>query len=563
MRFPSDEEVLQEFRNKPDAVPRSEFLRELEKKLVTVDEKYRSKQKVRRTIARLGVSVAMLLAVFLLSPVFTRIITNPDAIMTTQPEAPPLVLKGQELKLEEISPAAKKTLEKLFQLVPELKTLESEVIGQEDGLYGIHFYPKGQEDEEEYITVEMMAATGKLSYFEIEEVKDAASPTEEQAKQYSSSFLQALLGDEFKRYQVSQTRANDWNTITYMRYENGLPVFSDRYVVGVNSKGVEYVNTFEGAPLHIPSTSYAKPGTILSEEEITEKVASLMELTYIAVEKNTGKPSMGYSLQTTGYLDAVTGEEVWSTSSHKSLYSDPISVTPGGKKVNVQTEEELAKALAEQFQVNLSGFDLTLEGRPPKEMKGEQSTNYKAKEGRGRVTVYTRDGVIRGFQVRRGVETAESTQHQNYPTNARFTYDEAREMAVQFLQPYLDKSVTELKIEQNKFMMPSATSYSFSFYALHQGVIVGDQQYLVNVDAQSGEIVNFMDYFASPTEPFPDLDKAMTKEEAAKQFLQSRPVTLGYVLPVVNEKVQQKPLLVYSVDRITGFMVNAITGKIY
>ncbi|MGF9906110.1 YcdB/YcdC domain-containing protein [Brevibacillus porteri] len=561
MKFPSDEEVLQEFRNRPDAVPRSEFLHTLERKLIEVDQQHRSRSKTRRTTIRLGLSAAVLLAVFLLAPIFTRLITHPESIMTTQPEAP-LVLKGQQLKLAEVSPAAKQTLEKLFNLVPELKAMEPNVIGKEDGIYEIVFYQKEQEKVQRYASVEMGAVTGKMSRYENEKAMNdgTPSPTEEQAKQVSAAFLQALLGDEFKQYQVSQTNGNDWDAVTYTRYANGLPVFSDRYVVGVNSNIVTYVNTFEAAPLQISSESFAEPDSVLSKEELSEKVASLMELAYFASSRHTGKPSLTFSLQTTGYVNAVTGEEVWGEASHKSRYSAPIPVTPGGKKVTVQTEEEVAEAVAEQFQVNLDGLLLT---GGKKTMKGEQMTTYKAKEGLGRVTVYSNNGVITGFQVRRSKETASSTQHQNNPVNAQLSYEEAKERAVQFLQPYLDSSVKELKIDETQMSMPSATAYSFTFYALHNGVVVADQHYLVNVDGQTGEIVNFMDYFTSPTESFPELDTALSREEAAKRFLQSHPVELGYVLPVADGKLQQKPLLVYTVDTISGFRLDAVTGKAF
>ncbi|MCC8438477.1 hypothetical protein HP567_028470 [Brevibacillus sp. M2.1A] len=174
---------------------------------------------------------------------------------------------------------------------------------------------------------------------------------------------------------------------------------------------------------------------------------------------------------------------------------------------------------------------------------------------------YSNNGVITGFQVRRGTETARSTQHQNNPVNAQLSYEEAKEKAVQFLQPYLDSRVKELKTDETEMSMPSATAYSFTFYVLHNGVIVADQQYLVNVDGQTGEIVNFMDYFTSPTESFPELDTVISRKEAAKQFLQSHPVELGYVLPIADGKPQQKPLLVYTVDTISGFRLDAVTGK--
>ncbi|MED1801391.1 YcdB/YcdC domain-containing protein [Brevibacillus porteri] len=562
MKFPSDEEVLQEFRNRPDAVPRSEFLHTLERKLVEVEQQHRSRSKMRRTTIRLGLSAAVLLAVFFLAPIFTRLITHPESIMTTKPEAP-LVLKGQQLKLAEVSPAVKQTLEKLFNLVPELKTMEPKVIGKEDGVYEIVFYQKEQGKEQRYVSVEMVAATGKISNYENEKAmnEEAPSPTEEEAKQMSAAFLQALLGDEFKQYQVSQNANNDWSSVAYTRYENGLPVFLDRYYVGVNSKGVTYVNTPEGAQPPVSSEAFPKPGTFLSEEEVIAKVASLIELTY-SLEKDTGKPLLTYSLETTGYFHAETGEDVESVSSHTSRYSDVISVKPGGKKLAARDADEVAKVMAEEFGIDMNGVSFEADERILPDKKGVEGTLYKSSGGTEKIMVYTNNKELTGFQIRGKIETASSTQHDNKPANAKLTYEEAKEKAVQFLEPYLDSSVKELKIDESQIMMPTSTAYSFSFFALHDGVVVTDQNYLVNVDGQTGQIVNFMDNFMKPIGPFPDLDTAISREEAVKQFLQSHPVELGYILPVEKETLQLRPLPVYSVDTRAYFLLDAISGKL-
>ncbi|MEJ8545185.1 YcdB/YcdC domain-containing protein [Brevibacillus borstelensis] len=562
MKFPSDEEVLQEFRNRPDAAPRSEFLQTLEDKLVNFEKKWRRRQKIRRATIGAGVSAAVVLAVFLLTPIVTQIIQNPDSIVTNQPETP-LVMKGQKLKPEEVSPKAKQTLERLYRLVPELAEMEPEVYGKEDGIYAVSFYQMEQGKKRLYASAEIVAHTGKVRSYENEDAfgEDAASPTEEQAMQASAAFLQVLLADEFKQYRASQTSSDDWDAVTYTRYENGLPVFSDRYVVGVNSKGVIYVNSLEGGPLSISSGRFAKPGTVLSAEELAARVASLMELSYSASDRRTGKPSLTYSLQATGFLNAESGEEVGDDSGSKSRYSDPIPVTPGGRKITVQTAKDVAKALAEEFQVNVDGIDFAADEQAPAGDNGRQETVYKSMGGKSRVTVYTENKKIMGFQIRRGLETASSTKHDNHPANPRLSYEEARERAVQYLQPYLDPSVTEVKMDESQMLMPSDTAYSFSFYALHDGVVVSDQHYLVNVDGQTGEIVNFMDYFTTPSAPFPDLRAAISKESAAKKFLQSHPAVLGYMLSGGNEKPEATPLLVFSLDKTSPFLVDAVSGE--
>lgn len=562
MKFPSDEEVLQEFRNRPDAVPSSEFLHTLEGKLVAFEASQRKQRKVWRATVRLSLSVAVLVGVFLLAPSVTKLIMNPASLFPNQSEAP-LVVEGQKVRVEDLSPAAKQTLDKLLELVPELKKMKTEAYGEKGGIYAISFKQMEQEKELLFATVEVVAASGKMKSFDKMKVtnEEAGMPTEQQAKQVSAAFLQELLGAEFARYQASQTGSEDWQAVTYTRYENGFPVFSDRYVVGVSGNEVSYVNTFEGVPLRLPAESFSKPDSIMSEAEVLAKVASLMELGYFAVDRATGKPSLRYSLESTGYLHAETGKEVWGEASNKSKYSDPIPVTPGGRKITVLTMQEVAKAMSEEFQVNMNGFALAGKEQTSTEMMGEQQTIFEEQGKKGRILVYTNNQKIRGFQIRHGFEKAGAGQRSTQPENAWLSYAEARDRAIQFLQPYLDRGVTALKIDESEISMPYESAYSFNFFALHDGVVVHDQNYLVNVDSQTGEIVNFMDYYTSQAAPFPDVNTAIAKEAAAQAFLQSHPAVLGYVLPVENGKMTEKPLLVYSLDVQSFFMLDAVSGK--
>lgn len=490
------------------------------------------------------------------------------SLLTTTPmwAAPPAMIalaqanQGQEVKL---TPAAEKTLQTLYSIYPEMRGMNKMIHLSENGVYQLRFDKKISPDKQQlYSFVDLDATTGALRSFTNEpEMGKESKPTEAVAKQKSAAFLQKFLGADLNNYKAAQTGQGDWDAMTYTRYENGLPVFSDYYVVGVNNTGVTYVNASEGAPLRVSSSLFAKPGKGLSKEAITSKVASLMELTYFASARETGKPSLTYSLESTGYVDAATGVEVISASSHKSRYSDVIAVKPGGKKFTVSNGDEAARVLSEEFHVNMKGISLETDNKTPAEMKGDQETIYRSKGGNGTVTVYTNNKEVTGFQIRGKIDTVSSIQHENKPANAQLTYEQAKEKALQFLQPYLDASVNEMKIDQSMILMPSATAYSFSFFALHDGVVVNDQMYLVNVDGQTGEIVNFMDYFTKPIAPFPDKKKAITREAVAKQFLTEHPAALGYMFPVQNEKVQPKPQLVYSLDTRSLFSLDAITGK--
>ncbi|MGK5510276.1 YcdB/YcdC domain-containing protein [Brevibacillus formosus] len=469
--------------------------------------------------------------------------------------------QGQQVKLP---PAAEQTLQTLYAIQPELKSMDMKIDGPNNGVYELRFDKRMAPGKMElYAMVGLDATTGALHSYENEQEmqKQNNQPSEAVAKQKTAAFLQKLLGDDFKKYKATQTRKGKWDAVTYTRHEHGVPVFTDRYVVGVNSTSVMYVNTFEGAPLRAASSLFAEPGKVMSKDEVTGKVAALMELTYNARKKETGKPALKYSLESTGYLNAATGEEIESASSRKSRYSETIAVQPGGKKFTASNADEAARVLTEEFQIKMDGITLETDTHTPAEMKGEGETIYRSKGRDGKITVYTTNNEVTGFQVRGKIESASAKQHNNKPANAQLTYEEAKEKAVQFLQPYLDSSVKEMKIDKIKIAMSSATTYSFSFYALYDGVIVTDQHYLVNVDGQTGEIVNFMDSFTKPTAPFPDKKTAISKEAAAKQFLKDRPAVLGYIFPVQNDKVQAMPTLVYSIDAVSYFSLDAVTGK--
>ncbi|NQF16310.1 hypothetical protein HPY31_20725 [Brevibacillus sp. HB1.3] len=459
-----------------------------------------------------------------------------------------------------LPPAAEQTLQTLYTLQPDLKSMDLMINPPKNGVYELLFNSTDQ--KERYARLLLDAETGALHTYENEyEAKQKNKPSAAVAKQNADALLQALLGDDFNKYRASQ-ESNDWQ-VTYTRYENGLPVFTDRYVVGVNGKGVMYVDTLEGAPLRASSELFVQPGKVLVEAKLPEKVASFMELTYSAHEKATGKPALTYSLKSSGYMNAVTGEKVESASSHTSRYSDVIAVKPGGKRFAARNADDVKRVLAEQFQINMEGIGFDMDERILPEKKGVEGTLFKSKGGADKILVYTNNKDVTGFQIRREGGAATATQHQNHPENVQLTYEEAKEKAVQFLQPYLDASVKKLKIDQSKISMPTATAYSFSFFALHDGVVVSDQEYLVNVDGQTGEIVNFMDYFTKPTAPFPDKKKAISKEAAAKLFLKAHPTELGYVFPVQNKKVQAQPVPVYSIDTRSYFKLDAVTGKAF
>ncbi|AKF92787.1 YcdB/YcdC domain-containing protein [Brevibacillus laterosporus] len=562
MRFPSDEELLQEFRNKPDAQPRAEFIHSLERTLLAEGSKQRKRQKIRRLTIRMGISAVFLFAILWVSTPFIQTIIN-HVMEVTKPTAIPLVTKNQKLKLEDISTPSKQTLDKLFILVPKLKDLDAKVYGKEDGIYEITFYQKINGKERLYASVELYAETGGLLGYENDMLnrEQTDPPSEEVAKQQSAAFLQVLLGKDFKKYKASKTsKDNSWDAVTYTRYENEMPVFLDRYVVGVNAKGVTYVNAGDTAPLRASSTVFHKPEKILSKEEITKEVASHMELSY-RIDPASRKPRLVYSLESTGYLDAGTGKEVQGVDSNKTTYSDPIAVTPGGKRVTAKNPEEVAKALADHFHVDVQGAAFTVDTRTPADMKSANETIYESKSGGKRITVYVHDNIIAGFQIRNKVELASEAQHNNQPKNAKISYREAQEKAVQYLQPYLDQSVKALKIDRNQVRMANSTAYSFVFLPVHDGVPVTNQTYLVNVDGQTGEIVNFMDGFDKLHAPFPDKKLAISKEAAAEAFLKQYPVQLGYLFPMENNKLLAKPLLVYSLEMIFSSSLDGQTGK--
>ncbi|MGG0795114.1 YcdB/YcdC domain-containing protein [Brevibacillus laterosporus] len=464
-----------------------------------------------------------------------------------------------------LPPAGEKTLSILYTLQPELKGMTRKVEKSRNGVYNVSFYQKIETDKKRlYASVELDEHTGALhSYDNDQEMSDGnkGTLTEEFAKQKSAAFLQVLLGKDFKKYKASKTsKDNSWDAVTYTRYENEMPVFLDRYVVGVNAKGVTYVNAGDTAPLRASSTVFHKPEKILSKEEITKEVASHMELSY-RIDPVSGKPMLVYSLESTGYLDAGTGKEVQGVDSIKTTYSDPIAVTPGGKQVTAKNPEEVAKALADHFHVDVQGAAFTVDTRTPADMKSANETIYESKSGGRRITVYVHDDIITGFQIQNKVELASEAQHNNQPKNAKISYREAQEKAVQYLQPYLDQSVKVLKVDRNQVRMANSTAYSFVFLPVRDGVPVTNQTYLVNVDGQTGEIVNFMDGFDKLHAPFPDKKLAISKEAAAEAFLKQYPVQLGYLFPMENNKLLAKPVLVYSLEMIFSSSLDGQTGK--
>ncbi|MDN9011773.1 YcdB/YcdC domain-containing protein [Brevibacillus laterosporus] len=561
MRFPSDEELLQEFRNKPDAQPRAEFMHSLERALLAEGSKQHKRQKIRRLTIRMGISAVFLFAILWVTTPFIQTIINHE-MEVTKPTAIPLVTKNQKLKLEDISTPSKKTLAKILSLVPELKELEADVYGKEDGVYEITFDQKVNGKERVYASVELHAGTGRLLGFDCDTPsgEQTDSTSEEVARQKSAAFLQELIGDELARYKVGPISNNDWTSVRYDRYVNNIPVINDYYVVGVNKYGnVTYVNVGKATLNNIGDEGFPAPAQAIPKEEIEKNLTPFMELFYEVDPKKARESKLYYSPNFSSYLDALTGREVEDELQRtKDYYSPIIDVTPGGRQIVAKSSEQVAKVLTEEFHIDVQGMTFTV----TQETTDSPQKTYHARLNEKNIEVYTVNDLLSGFQVRKEIEVLNEIQHDNTPANARITVQEAEKKAITFLQPYLNQQVKQLKIKRGEYFMTSKYAYSFSFYVIHDGIPAIDQQYLVNVDGRTGEIVNFMDYFSEPLTKLPNKREAVSKEAVAKEYLTYNPLVLHYLFPTKNGQMASRPMLVYMPnDVFAGRWIDAFSGK--
>ncbi|MBY0087081.1 hypothetical protein HP567_028245 [Brevibacillus sp. M2.1A] len=564
MNTPNDEQFFAALPRSKDAEPRSEFVEALEAKLV---QRARTKtNRPKRIVLKLAtwtVSAATVAAAVWMMGVTPEIFKQ--SRFESQAHLVPRSFSSTEITESELSQAAIRTLEKLYEKYPPFREAEKRVYVTKAPreVYNIDFRTFSNKDRTEvslYARAKLDAKSGLLLGFDLEKIpgqeKVEGVPSKERIERQAKAFMEPFLGKNLEQYRIEQVDGQEGaDTVSHeavrlQRYVNDVQVEGDNYGIGMSDAGhIRYVNSGDSTGMNLDTGQFPSIAERPSPKKTESGLAEVMQLTY----QRGGKKDVDYVLRYTenfsGYLDARTGKEVKTTLWRGESFRDSIAVNPGGKKTMVASAKEAAAAM-EFFGQKVEGFTFT-GSNVPDYMMGDNEREYQAKKGERFMQLTTVNNRAAAFKI------SYPELREGDPTLA---VAELQERAILFLEPYLDSRVKTVRMQEQIYVM--GRQVELKFVREVNGVMVPDQYYKVTIDGQTGEIIGVNLTFPHEQETFPDASKVISAEEAARVYLQHKSLSPRYLFPLENNRIQEQPILVYSAEILkSNGDVDAITGE--
>lgn len=565
MNNPNDEQFYAALPRSKDAEPRSEFVEALEAKLLQrARTKTNRRKKIGLKLATWTVSAATVAAgVWMIG-------VNPEILTQSRVEAQaylvPRSFSSTEITESELSQAAIRTLEKLYEKYPLLREAEKSisVMKVRREVYHIDFRTFTNKERTEvslYARASLDAKSGVLLGFDLEKIpgqeKIEGAPSKERTEQQAKAFMEPFLGKNLEQYRFEPidveagTKDVSHEAVRLQRYVNDVQVEGDFYVVGLSDAGhIRYINSGDSAGMNLDIGQFPAIDERPSAKKIESGLAEVMQLTYERVGKTDTDYVLRYEANFSGYLDAGTGKEAKTTLWSGVSFGDSIAVNPGGKKAMVESANEAAAAM-EIFGQKVEGF--TFQGsNVPAYMMGETEREYIAKNGKQIMQLKTVDNRAVGFKI-----SDLALQREGDPT---LTVAELQERAILFLEPYLDTKVKTIRMQEQMYV--TGRQVELNFVREVNGVVVRDQFYKITLDGQTGDIVGAHVTFPVDQESFADASQVISPEEAAQVYLKHKPLSPRYLFPLENNMIQEQPILVYSAEILnSNGEIDALSGE--
>ncbi|MCG9968918.1 DUF4901 domain-containing protein [Pelotomaculum terephthalicicum JT] len=527
---------------------------------------------------------------------------------------------GQPVAKAELNESQRQALEKIYQIVPELKELSVEGMYNEgEATWGVVLNDNtgdvGPDIRRTHANLTFKTDTGELLRFDIRNPNWASVefPASGLAKEKAAEFARQVLGDKMEDYQMSDQigygsggarddKGNEirWASanVQFERLINGIPFLNSGIRVSVDAAGhvTEYYT--EGSYKRNDSIKdsgpdpavFPDPALAVTKEAAAEIYAGLLEMKLNYVERQPmqypypilgdeeveTRPVLIYTPTPAMYafIDAVTGKPL--AESHEQPLTSRIRLAGEGKKLAAGTPEAAAALLAAETGIDISGMKFIREG-------DYLNSGIKVKEYSWHSEPQTEQGGINRFlTISTLADTGQVVGFSLYDESGRgqkgtVTRETAQETAMQFVQRYLEQGAVELVMSSfqaqedsipdwvDRSKLPDneqRPEFHFTFTLTHQGIPVSDRYNYVTVDGLTGRITAYSSGNGSSSVNLPDSGNVVTAEAAKAEFLKSQPLRLVYVWPEYFGQKAPKPLLVYLPDySYGGKYIDALTGK--
>ncbi|MGG1810516.1 YcdB/YcdC domain-containing protein, partial [Brevibacillus formosus] len=271
------------------------------------------------------------------------------------------------------------------------------------------------------------------------------------------------------------------------------------------------------------------------------------------------------------FIDAKTGKEVPEYEGSGSAYNPIVRVNPVGKEVTVKTTEE-ATAMFAAFGIESKAKKIK-EGIS-EDTKGKKYTHEINKDFDAEIETEEETGRFMSYRVvdKRKKEIKFPKEDPN--GKKWLTPEESMKLAIAALEKYGPKHLKEVMPIGTAEFQQRGAEQGFKFVNVHEGIPVLDDEIFIRIDRITGEVVGLhMEDVSWEPLILPDPKKAVSHEQALKEYLKVRPLELQYLTPdadILSDNPSYQPILVYrtaisldhrEIDALTGKFTT--TGEIY
>ncbi|MGG4447247.1 YcdB/YcdC domain-containing protein [Brevibacillus porteri] len=413
-----------------------------------------------------------------------------------------------------------------------------------------------------------------------EEFPEEGRPKIEHDKVVSitTDFMKQWYGADMGGFKYNPNYS-DQNEALFTKQVNGLPYLNINVRLTVNSKG-EVISKGKGlyglggddAPA-LEDLKFADPKEAISKDQAEKAFAKHLKLFYLKKpvegwEEKTkeylyGSPTLRYKSEFSEFIDAKTGMEVPHYDGSGSAYNPIVRVNPVGKEVTVKTTEEAASMFA-AFGIE-SKAEKIKEGIS-EDTKGKEYIHEINKEFEAIIITEKETGRFMSYGM-----VDKKKKEREYPEedpNGKkwLTPEESMKLAIAALEKYGPKHLKEVMPIGTAEFRQRGAEQGFKFVNVHEGIPVLDDEIYIRIDRITGEVISLRMTDVS-WEPLilPDPKKAVSHEQALKEYLKVRPMELQYLTPdtdILSDNPSYQPILVYrTAISLDHREIDALTGK--
>ncbi|MFD2089057.1 hypothetical protein [Brevibacillus brevis] len=400
----------------------------------------------------------------------------------------------------------------------------------------------------------------------------------DKVKSKATDFMKQWYGPDMGGFAYNPNYSQDNDEAHFTKLVNGLPYLNINVRLTVNSKG-EFIS--KGSGLHnlgddapaLENMKFSDPKEAISKDQAEKAFAKHLKLFYLKQpverwdEKTKkylyGSPTLRYKSEFSEFIDAKTGKEVPDYEGSGSAYNPIVRVNPVGKEVTVKTTEE-AVAMFAAFGIE-SKAEKIKEG-VSEDTKGKKYTHEINKDFDAEIETEEETGRFVSYRVvdkrKGGIKFPKED-----PNGKKWlTPEESMKLAIAALEKYGPKHLKEvMPIGTAEFQQRGAV-LGFKFANVHEGIPVLDDEIFIRIDRITGEVkgLHMEDVSWEPL-ILPDPKKAVSHEQALKEYLKVRPLELQYLTPdanILSDNPSYQPILVYrTAISLEHREIDALTGK--